>query len=115
MRGPWWIVAKPATIKVHTDGTYEKHELRITIAALTHRLTEGVDYESRYAATPLWTSTRLLLAIANFHQCYDHGGVFDYLHGVELLQVLNCLIDLFPLTGAQGVVHVDGTHKHHLF
>ena len=78
LKGAWSLVSrseagkkpifKPRELysyKFHPDGSFDKRKFRITIAALTKRLIEGVDYETKYAATPLWTTTRILLAVAN--------------------------------------------------
>ena len=52
-------VFKPRVVykyKYHADGTFDKAKVRITTAAFSKRLKEGVDYEAKYAATPMWVS-----------------------------------------------------------
>ena len=46
------------------NGSLDKHKVRVTIAAFTKSLTEGIDYEEKNASTVRWNSTKLLFAIA---------------------------------------------------
>ena len=48
-------------------GTLDKFRARLTIAAFTRILKEGVDYEEKYASTVHWNSMRNMLAIAAHH------------------------------------------------
>jgi hypothetical protein len=48
----------------HPYGNIEKFRYRLTIAAFTRMLIQGVDYEEKYASTVRWTSIKTLLAIA---------------------------------------------------
>jgi hypothetical protein len=54
----------------HPHGSIEKFRYRMTIAAFTKMLTQGVDYAEKYASTVRWTSIKTLLAIA-VRQEYD--------------------------------------------
>ena len=49
------------------NGAIDKHKVRITIAAYTTMLQDGVDYAEKRAATPIWDSMRILLAIATHY------------------------------------------------
>ena len=46
------------------NGSLDKHKVRVTIAAFTKSLTEGIDYEEKNASTVRWNSTKILFAIA---------------------------------------------------
>ena len=54
-------------IKRFPNGNIDKYKVCITTAAYTRMLTEGVDYEDKYAATPRWNSCRLIIALATFY------------------------------------------------
>lgn len=45
-------------------GSIEKHKVRMTIAAFTKMLKQGIDYEEKHAATVRWNSIKILVAIA---------------------------------------------------
>ena len=45
-------------------GSLDKHKVRLTIAAYTKTLTEGIDYQEKNASTVRWTAVKILLAIA---------------------------------------------------
>lgn len=46
------------------NGSLDKHKVRVTIAAYTKSLIEGIDYPEKNASTVRWNSTKLLFAIA---------------------------------------------------
>lgn len=45
-------------------GSLDKHKMRLTIAAYTKTLKEGIDYQEKNASTVRWTAIKALLAIA---------------------------------------------------
>ena len=66
---------KPPTAD-NPEGAIDKHKCRVTVAAHTRMLVEGIDYDEKYASTVRWNSIRLLIAIANEQdyeivQCYS--------------------------------------------
>lgn len=48
----------------YPDGRISKYKARLTIAAYTKMMIQGVDYDQKYAATVKWPTVKLLLAIA---------------------------------------------------
>jgi hypothetical protein len=48
----------------HPLGSINKFKYRMTIAAFTKMMRQGIDYEEKYASTVRWTSLKILLAIA---------------------------------------------------
>ena len=48
----------------HPQGSIDKFKYRLTIAAYTKMLTQGVDYKEKYASTVRWNSLKVLIAIA---------------------------------------------------
>ena len=54
----------------HPYGSLDKHKYRLTIAAFTKMLKQGVDYAEKYASTVRWNSIKVMLAIAAKHN-YD--------------------------------------------
>ena len=48
----------------HPFGSLEKFKVRMTIAAYTKMLVQGIDYEEKYASTVRWNSIKILIAIA---------------------------------------------------
>jgi hypothetical protein len=59
----------------HVNGTMEKFKYRLTIAARTKTLTQGIDYEEKHASTVRWDSVKTVLAIAVYMD-YDMA-LFD--------------------------------------
>ena len=57
------IKVKPPSAE-HPHGCIDKFKYRLTIAAFTRMLTQGIDYEEKYASTVRWNSIKLLIAIA---------------------------------------------------
>jgi len=51
----------------HPNGTIEKFRYRMTIAAFTKMLKQGIDYEEKFASTVRWNSLKVLMAIAVLH------------------------------------------------
>jgi len=45
-------------------GSLDKHKFRLTIAAYTNSLREGIDYKEKNASTVRWTTIKILLAVA---------------------------------------------------
>ena len=45
-------------------GTLDKYKFRLTIAAYTKTLTEGIDYKDKHAGTVRWQALKILFAIA---------------------------------------------------
>ena len=45
-------------------GSLDKHKYRLTIAAYTKTLTEGIDYKEKHAGTVRWNAIKVILAIA---------------------------------------------------
>ena len=56
--------------EVNPNGSLDKHKFRLTIAAYTRMLTEGIDYQEKNASTVVWAAVKMLLAIAVKHD-YD--------------------------------------------
>jgi hypothetical protein len=54
----------------HPHGSIDKFKYRLTIAAFTKMLTQGIDYVEKYASTVRWNSVKMLIAIAVWHD-YD--------------------------------------------
>ena len=50
--------------EVNPLGSLDKHKFRLTIAAYTRMLTEGIDYQEKNASTVRWAALKMLLAIA---------------------------------------------------
>ena len=48
----------------HPLGSLDKHKCRLTVAAYTRMLTEGVDYKEKHAGTVRWNAIKVLFAIA---------------------------------------------------
>ena len=48
----------------HPHGSIDKFKVRMTIAAYTKMLTQGVDYEEKHASTVRWNSIKMLIAVA---------------------------------------------------
>ena len=48
----------------HPEGRLEKYKIRLTIAAYTRMLIEGIDYADKHASTVRWTAVLLIIAIA---------------------------------------------------
>ena len=48
----------------HPEGRLDKYKWRLTIAAYTRMLTEGIDYADKHAGTVRWSATKLIIAIA---------------------------------------------------
>ena len=48
----------------HPHGSIDKFKCRLTIAAFTKVLKQGIDYEEKYASTVRWNSIKVLIAIA---------------------------------------------------
>jgi hypothetical protein len=48
----------------HPTGSVEKHKVRMTVAAFTKMLRQGIDYEEKHAGTVRWNSIKILIAIA---------------------------------------------------
>ena len=46
------------------EGSLDKHKVRMTIAAFTKMLKQGIDYEEKHANTVRWSAQLLLIAIA---------------------------------------------------
>lgn len=57
------IKVKPPSSE-HPHGAIDKFKYRLTIAAFTRTLVQGVDYEEKYASTVRWNSIKILIAIA---------------------------------------------------
>ena len=57
------IKRKPPSAE-HPHGEIDKFKYRLTIAAFTRMLIQGVDYEEKYASTVRWNSIKILIAIA---------------------------------------------------
>lgn len=53
--------------KANPGGSIEKFKYRLTIAAITRLLKEGIDYAEKFASTVRWNSIRMLLALAVTH------------------------------------------------
>ena len=65
------------------NGSLDKFTYRLTIAAFTSMLTQGIDYKEKFASTVRWNSILVLLAIA---AKFDYEiSLFDmktfFLHG----------------------------------
>ena len=56
----------PADLE-NPKGKLDKNKVRITIAAFKSMLQDGVDFRSKYAATPRWNSIRLIFAIVAYY------------------------------------------------
>jgi hypothetical protein len=54
---------KPQTPQ-HPNGSIEKFKYRLTIAAYTRMMKEGIDYKEKHASTVRWNSIKVMLAIA---------------------------------------------------
>ena len=48
----------------HPEGKLEKYKVRLTIAAYTRMLTEGIDYADKHASTVRWSAIKMIIAIA---------------------------------------------------
>jgi histone deacetylase 1/2 len=48
----------------HPTGSIDKFKVRMTIAAFTRMLTQGIDYVEKHASTVRWNSIKMLIAIA---------------------------------------------------
>ena len=48
----------------HPEGKLEKYKVRLTIAAYTRVLTEGIDYADKHASTVRWSAIKMIIAIA---------------------------------------------------
>ncbi len=57
------IKVNPPSLQ-HPHGSIDKFKYRLTIAAFTKSLIQGIDYEEKYASTVRWDSIKVLLAIA---------------------------------------------------
>ena len=53
-----------APTEEHPQGSIEKFKYRCTVAAFTRMLTQGIDYEEKYASTVRWNSIKLMIAMA---------------------------------------------------
>jgi hypothetical protein len=62
-RAVFRIKVNPPTLQ-HPQGSIEKFKYRLTIAAFTNMLKQGIDYEEKYASTVRWNSLKILFAIA---------------------------------------------------
>ena len=58
-------VNPPTELEPH--GSINKFKYRLTIAAFTKMLTQGIDYEEKHASTVRWNSVLMLIAIAVRH------------------------------------------------
>jgi hypothetical protein len=59
------IKVNPPSLQ-HPNGSIEKFKYRLTIAAFTKMLIQGVDYKEKYASTVQWDSVKVMFAIACF-------------------------------------------------
>jgi hypothetical protein len=57
------IKVNPPT-EEHPHGSIEKFKVRMTIAAYTKSLIQGIDYAEKYASTVRWNSIKIIIAIA---------------------------------------------------
>jgi hypothetical protein len=48
----------------HPEGRLDKYKIRLTIAAFTRMLTEGIDYADKHAGTVRWSAVKLIVAAA---------------------------------------------------
>jgi hypothetical protein len=48
----------------HPEGRLDKYKVRLTIAAYTKTLTQGIDYADKHATTVRWSALKLIIAIA---------------------------------------------------
>ena len=48
----------------HPEGRLDKYKFRLTIAAFTRMLKEGIDYTDKHAGTVRWSAVKLIVAIA---------------------------------------------------
>ena len=48
----------------HPEGRLDKYKLRLTIAAYTRMLTEGIDYADKHASTVRWSAIKMIIAVA---------------------------------------------------
>ena len=66
----------------HPSGSLDKHKCRLTIAAFTKMLKQGIDYEEKHAGTVRWDSLKILIAIAVKYDfdivLYDISSFFLY-------------------------------------
>ena len=66
----------------HLHGSIEKFRFRLTCAAYTKMLTQGIDYKEKHASTVRWNSIKMLIAIAVHHDfdlvLYDISTFFLY-------------------------------------
>ena len=53
---------------VNLQPTIDKFKYRLTIAAFTKTMTQGVDFEEKSASTVRWEATLLLISLANQHR-----------------------------------------------
>ncbi len=66
----------------HPSESIEKYKCRLTIAAYTKMLKQGIDYEEKHASTVRWDSLKILMAIAVKFEfdivLYDISSFFLY-------------------------------------
>jgi hypothetical protein len=48
----------------HPEGRLDKYKMRLTIAAYTRMLTEGIDYADKHAGTVRWSAMKIIIATA---------------------------------------------------
>ena len=48
----------------HPEGRLDKYKIRLTIAAYTRMLTEGIDYADKHASTVRWSAIKMIIAVA---------------------------------------------------
>ena len=71
-------------------GTLDKHKCRMTIAAYTKMLKQGIDYEEKHASTVRWNALKVMVALANKHDfditsadistVFLYGDLSDVMH-----------------------------------
>jgi hypothetical protein len=73
-RGKRIFGAKPVMKKkfhppdvTHPEGRLDKYKYRLTIAAYTRMLTEGIDYADKHATTVRWSAVKMIMAVAARH------------------------------------------------
>ena len=48
----------------NATGSLQKHKVRMTIAAYTRMLKQGIDYEEKHSSTVRWNAIKILVAVA---------------------------------------------------
>ena len=48
----------------HPEGSLDKYKMRLTIAAYTKMLVEGIDYADKHASTVRWSAIKMIIAVA---------------------------------------------------